>query len=89
MDEQAAILEELQAIREELSYIARDVLWIATAGCQTDDEVARRERFLDADGNRRIALLHDSDAVGREKVRDRLAQATAVFRAERQKRYTP
>ena len=67
------IKRELVALRDELSYLARDVEWIANGGVGQD--VALREQYLKQDADRRIALMDDSDSVGRAVIRDRLARS--------------
>lgn len=71
----------LAAIKEELSYIARDVEWLANAGCQTPALQAARQSYIQADAARRIALRDDSDAIGREEDRGRLARSLGSFEA--------
>lgn len=72
-----SLWRELVALREELSYLARDVEWIANGGVGQD--VALREQYLKQDADRRIALMHESDSVGRAVIRDRLARSLSLI----------
>ncbi len=67
------IMHELRSLREELSYLAHDVQWLANEACVDDAARERRKAYLSADADRRIALTADSDAIGRAKIRERLA----------------